>query len=72
MDFTRDGRIFTHRTSNWRNANALSGFLFLGSVGWYFQRYFRVNRSIPYFVAFTLTSYFVASDYGRFVFLPVV
>lgn len=72
MDFRYNGREVTHRYSNVQYANVAASALFYGSLALYFQKYFRVNKSIPKFAAFTVASYLAANEWSKFLLLPTV
>lgn len=60
MDLRYNGREVTHRYSQIEYSQAVGGVIFWGSLAWYYSRYFKVNKSIPLFAAFTVGSYFAA------------
>lgn len=72
MDFTHEGRILTLRDSLLVKQKAASAVLFYGSLIWYLQTRFRVNRNIPLLIGFGATSYIAAGVWGRVLLLPVV
>ncbi len=71
MDFRFKGREVSHRERNLMYTKACAAGLFFGSLGYYFQYHFRVNRSVPKFAAFAIFSYLAAGEWGKFVFLPI-
>ena len=58
-----------HRLRPFDYANIVAGrsastLIFLGSIGLYFQFYFKANRNPYYFAAFAIGSYMAAPAYG--------
>ena len=72
LDFTHSGRTITVNTQNTTYATASGAVLFWGSMAWYLQRSFRVNKSLPKLALFTAASYVAAGEWSKLVFVPVL
>lgn len=60
------------RDSHVTTTKATSAILYWGSLAWYYQRYFKVNKSVPLFVGFAAGSYIAAGEWSKFLLLPVL
>ncbi len=72
IDFRTQGRKITTNEWNVRQSNNFGGLFFLASLGVYYQRYFRVNKSVPKLALFALLSYQAAGEWSKFIFLPTL
>lgn len=71
MESNKPRRWVQTRASNWKNTQNAEKFILLSSLGYYYYRYFRVNKSIPLFVGFTVVSWAAANGWARFAFIPL-
>ena len=60
-------RYVISHNANWSKVNAGSGLLWAMSVAWYQKSHFRVNKNLPYLMAFMVLSAPASYGYAKFV-----